>query len=149
MKVKDCMCNDVCSVKPDTKVCEVAKLMKQNHIGAIPVCDDNKMICGIVTDRDIVLRSVACDKDVKNIPVSDIMTCNVCTCNEDDEMKQAESKMANYQVRRLPVCDTSNRVIGILTLGDLAQNDMQLGKQNVCDTISDICNCNVQAKNAE
>lgn len=149
MKVKDCMCDEVCFVKPNTKVNQVAKLMSQNHVGAIPVCDDNNVICGIVTDRDIVLRSIACDKDVKNIPVSDIMTCNVCTCMEDDEMNIAENKMSNYQVRRLPVCDCNNKVIGILTLGDLAQNDMQLGKQNVCNTISDICNCNIQAKNAD
>ena len=148
MKVKDCMCNDVCSVKPDTKVCEVAKLMKQNHIGAIPVCDDNKMICGIVTDRDIVLRSVACDKDVKNIPVSDIMTCNIYTCTQDDEMQSAENTMAKNQVRRLPVCDTNNNVIGILTLEDLINNDNKIGKEHVFATIEGICDRN-RNKNAE
>lgn len=141
MKVKDCMCNDVCCVKPETKISEVAKLMGEKHIGCIPVCDENDCICGILTDRDILLRSVACDKDTNQCCASDIMSTNVCTCKQDEDMTNAESKMANYQIRRLPVCDDNNHVIGILTLGDLAQNDKELGKQEVCTTISDICNC--------
>jgi len=148
MKVKDCMCNDVCCVKPNTSLNEVARLMSQNHIGCIPVCDDNNCICGIVTDRDILLRAVACEKDTKNCCVSEVMTCDVCTCTQDDEMTNAESKMSQNQVRRLPVCDQNNKVIGILTLGDLANNNRELGKQQVCDTLQGICNCN-EEKNAE
>ncbi len=148
MKVKDCMCNDVCCVKPETNLNEVAKLMSQNHVGCIPVCDDNNAICGIVTDRDILLRAVACEKDTKSCPVSDVMTTNICTCTEDEEMTNAQSKMAQNQIRRLPVCDTNNQVVGILTLGDLAQNDREIGKQEVSATIKGICDCNGQ-KNAE
>ena len=149
MKVKDCMCNDVFCVKPDTNLNQVAKLMNEKHVGCIPVCDEENNICGIVTDRDILLRAVACDKDTKTCHVSDIMTCNVCTCNQEDEITNAESKMANYQIRRLPVCDNNNnKVIGILTLGNLAQNNMELGKEDVCDTIGDICDCD-KKQNAE
>ena len=149
MKVNECMCKDVCCIKSDTKLNEVAKLMSENHIGCIPVCDQNNSICGIVTDRDILLRSVACEKDPKTTPVSEVMTCDVCTCKQDDEMTNAESKMAQNQIRRLPVCDEQNHVIGILTLGDLAQNNSDLGKNEVCTTIENICNCNGQVKNAE
>lgn len=149
MKVKECMCNEVCCVKPETNIYEVAKLMNDNHIGSIPVCNANNEICGIVTDRDIVLRSIVCDKNIKETPVSDIMTCNVCTCTEDDDMKNAEKKMAENQIRRLPVCDCNNKVVGILTLGDLAQNCNQLGQENVNKTIEHICDCNTNAKNAE
>lgn len=148
MKVKECMCNDVCCVKPDTNLNQVAKLMSENHVGCIPVCDDNNCICGIVTDRDILLRAVACEKDTKTCSVSDIMTCNVCTCTEEEEMSNAESKMSQNQIRRLPVCDQNNKVVGILTLGNLAQNDRELGKQEVCNTIQNICNCH-ENKNAE
>jgi len=148
MKVKDCMCNDVCCVNPNTTISEVAKLMSQNHIGSVPVCDNQNCICGIVTDRDVILRCIACDKDVKQTPVSDIMSCNVCTCKEDDEMTNAQSKMSQNQIRRLPVCDKNNKVIGILTMGDLAQNDGEIGKQQVCTTIENICDCGSQ-KNAE
>lgn len=148
MKVKDCMCNDVCCVKPETKIQEVAKLMSENHIGCIPVCDENQCICGIVTDRDVLLRCVACNKDTNQTPVSDIMSCNVCTCKEDDEITNAETKMGQNQIRRLPVCDDKNKVVGILTLGDLAQNDQEIGKQQVCSTLENICNCQ-ENKNAE
>lgn len=142
MKVKDCMCDDVCCVKPNAKVQEVAKLMAQNHIGCVPVCDDNDYICGIVTDRDVLLRCVACDKDIHQTPVSDIMSCNVYTCQENDEMSNAESKMGQQQIRRLPVCDNQNRIVGILTMGDIAQNNQQLGQNQVCTTFENICGCN-------
>lgn len=142
MKVKDCMCDDVCCVKPNAKVKEVAKLMAQNHIGCVPVCDNNDCICGIVTDRDVLLRCVACDKDIHQTPVSDIMSCNVYTCQENDEMSNAESKMGQQQIRRLPVCDNQNRIVGILTMGDIAQNNQQLGQNQVCTTFENICGCN-------
>ncbi|MCI8636310.1 MAG: CBS domain-containing protein [Clostridia bacterium] len=148
MKVKECMCNDVACVKPDCSLNQVAKLMNEKHVGCIPVCDEDNCICGIVTDRDILLRAVACEKDTKTCKVSDVMTCNVCTCTEDEEMTNAESKMAQNQIRRLPVCDQNNKVIGILTLGDLAQNDREIGKQQVCTTIEEICNCH-NGKHAE
>ena len=149
MKVKDCMCNDVCSVTPDTTVQEVAKLMAENHVGSIPVTNEQNCLCGIVTDRDILLRSIVCDKDIKTTPISDIMTCNVCSCNEQDEMSNAQTKMAQNQIRRLPVCDSNNKVVGILTLGNLAQFDREIGKQEVCTTIENICNCGQNTKNAE
>lgn len=149
MKVKDCMCENVCFVKPETKIYEVARLMSEKHIGSIPVCNNDNCVCGIVTDRDIILRCIACDKDYKNTPISDIMTCNVCTCKEDDDMQNAENKMSQNQIRRLPVCDNNNKIVGILTLGNLAQNGTELGKQEVCTTIGNICNCNEQTKNSE
>ena len=142
MKVKDCMCNHVNFVKPETTIKDCAKMMCENHIGCTPVCDCNNNLVGIVTDRDIILRCIACDKDYKNTPISDIMTCNVCTCKEDDDMQNAENKMSQNQIRRLPVCDNNNKIVGILTLGNLA-------KQEVCTTIGNICNCNEQTKNAE
>ena len=148
MKVKECMCDDVCCVKPETKIKEVAKLMSENHIGSIPVCDQNQCICGIVTDRDILLRCVACDKDTNQTSVSEIMSCNVCTCKEDDDITNAQTQMSQNQIRRLPVCNSKNEVVGILTLGDLAQNTQSIGQQQVNETIENICNC-LQNKNAE
>lgn len=148
MKVKEFMCKDVCCVNPQTKIQQVAKMMAENHIGCVPVCDDNNCICGVVTDRDVLLRCVACDKDTTQTPVSDIMTTNVCTCKPEDEISNAQSKMGQNQIRRLPVCNEKNEVIGMLTIGDLAQNDVQIGKQEVFTTIENICDCNGN-KNAE
>ena len=149
MKVKECMCDESFCVKPETKICEVAKIMSNNHVGSVVVCDNNNCLCGIVTDRDIILRSIACDKDVHQTPVSDIMTCNVYSCKKDDDMTNAESKMSQNQVRRLPVCDQNNQVVGILTLGDLEQHGKQLGAQEIYTTIENICDCNGQNQNAE
>ena len=146
MKVKDCMCGEVCCVKPDATVCEVAKLMEKNHIGCVPVCDKNNCIIGVITDRDIILRSIACDKDVKSTNVSEIMTCNVCTCTQNDDINEAERKMAKNQIRRIPVVD-NNKVIGILTLGDLAHYSEETGEAKFCNTVEDICGCGGQTKN--
>ena len=148
MKVKDCMCTNVCCVKPETTIRDVAKLMSQNHIGSLPVCDTNNCLCGIVTDRDIILRTIACDKDVKTTPVSDIMSTNVCTCEENEDMANAENKMGTNKVRRLPVCDNNKKVIGILTLGDIAQNRAKLDDREICITFEDVCDCDTN-KNAE
>ena len=147
MKVKDCMCNEVCCVSPNSTIKDCAKLMMDNHIGCVPICDDSQKVVGVVTDRDIILRTIACDKDVKTTPVSDIMSCNVCCCTPNTDINEAEKMMSQNQIRRIPVCDCNNHVVGILTLGDLAHFDTQLGKQQVYTTFENICNCEGQIKN--
>ncbi len=139
MKVKDCMCDDVCCIKPETNLYEAAQLMSQNHIGCIPVCDERNAICGIITDRDILLRAVCCDKDIKTTKASDIMSCNICVCKPEDEIKQAEGVMSQNQVRRLPVCNENNQVVGILTIGDIAHFTKQLGEDEIGKTMQNIC----------
>ena len=141
MKINECMCQDVCFVKPDCKVYDAARIMCENHIGCIPVCDDNKCVIGIITDRDIVLRSVACNKDSKNTPVSEVMTTDVCTCVCSDDISNAQKTMEQNQIRRIPVVDYNNKMVGILTMGDLAHNNKEIGQENVCETIENICNC--------
>ena len=148
MKVKDCMCNNVHSCTPGTTVYDAAKIMQTNHVGCIPVCDDQECMVGLITDRDLVLRCIACDKNPKETPISDIMTTDVCTCKPEDDMTNAQSKMGNEQIRRLPVIE-NRKVVGILTLGDLAKNDMELGQEEVSDTINSICEDTGEDKNAE
>lgn len=145
MKVKDCMCHEVAYVNPDCSVEDCAKLMCNNHIGCVPVCNTEKQVVGLVTDRDILLRTVRCGKDIKNTPVSDIMTCKVCCCEPDVDISEAEKMMSENQIRRLPVVD-NNKVVGILTLGDLAANK-KVSTEGVCATLENICGCN--EKNAE
>jgi len=146
MKVKDCMCHEVAYLTPDSSVEECAKMMCNKHIGCIPVCDNNKTIVGIVTDRDVILRTIACNKDIKSTPISDIMTCKVCSCLEDEEVNEAEKKMSEEQIRRLPVVDKNNKIIGIITLGDLCKNK-NVDSQEVSKTLENICITN--NKNAE
>ncbi len=147
MKVNECMCGEVCCVKPETTLYDITKIMKNEHIGCIPVCNNENCIVGLVTDRDILLRCSACDKDLKTTPVSEIMTKNVCCCNPEDEVSTAENKMSEYQIRRIPVVEKNGKVVGILTMGDLAHFDNKIGKEEVCTTIENICNCDGQVKN--
>ncbi len=145
MKVKDCMCHEVAYVNPDCSIEDCAKLMCNNHIGCIPVCNTEKQVVGLVTDRDILLRTVGCGKDCKDTPISDIMTCKICSCEPDVDISEAEKMMKENQIRRLPIVD-NNKIVGILTLGDLAANK-EVNTQGVCETLEGICGCN--GKNAE
>ena len=147
MKISECMSQDVCFVKPDCNTYDAARIMCENHIGCIPVCDEQKNIVGILTDRDILLRAVACDKKVKQTPVSEIMTTNVYTCSWQDDVTQAQNLMAQNQIRRIPITDEKSKLVGILTMGDLAQNDKKIGQQNVSTTIQNICNCSGSTQN--
>lgn len=144
MKVRECMCNQVTYITPDSSICDCAKLMCNKHVGCIPVCDKEKNIVGLVTDRDVILRCIANGKDINTTPVKDIMTCKVCCCNQEDEVSNAQKTMSENQIRRLPVVDENNKIIGILTLGDLCKNT---NINNVGQTIENICKCD--DKNAE
>ena len=146
MKVKDCMCKDVAYLTPDATIQDCAKLMSSKHIGCIPVCDTNKKVVGIVTDRDVILRSIAWNKDVKNTPLSDIMTTDVYYCNENDEVNYAQSTMSTEQIRRLPVVNENEQIVGIITLGNLCANQY-VDTDGIGETLEDICNSN--RKNAE
>lgn len=149
MKVKECMCTKVACVTPQDTITNIARVMETNHVGCVPVCQDSQQLCGIITDRDIVLRAVATGKNLGQTMASEIMTVNPYTCKQEDDMQNAQNTMTQNQVRRLPVCDEQNRVIGMLTFGDIANNEQKLGEEQVCNTIEGICNCNGQFKNAE
>lgn len=147
MKVKDCMTNSVCNCTPETTIQDVAKKMCSNHIGCLPVCDNTNSIVGLITDRDIVLRSVACGKDSKTTPISEIMTTNVCCCNSNDEVNEAEKLMGTMQIKRIPVLD-NNKVVGMITVGNLV-NDSKVTSIEVSNTVENICHCGPNAKNNE
>lgn len=145
MKVKECMCKEVESINPNTSIKECAKIMSDNHIGCVPVCNEQKKVVGIITDRDLLLRAVACDKDINTTKASDIMTCNVYCCSSDTDVKEAENIMSTEKIRRIPIVD-NNKIVGILTLGDISQAS-DINKNDVCTTLKDICSN--QTKNAE
>lgn len=141
MKVKDCMCTDACICTPESSVCDCAKIMNDNHIGCIPVCNSEDKVVGIITDRDIVLRCVACGKDPQNTKLSEVMTCNdICCCNPEQDICDAENDMCKSQIRRIPVVDENNKIVGMLSLGDLAKNQ-NVSKEEIGQTIENIC-CN-------
>lgn len=118
MKLKEVMTTEVAVVKPEDTVEEAAKLMKKHNIGSIPVCNDEKVV-GIVTDRDITLRSVAEGSNTTRQTVRTIMSSNPVLGKPDMDVHDAARIMSERQIRRLPVVDNDN-LVGMVALGDIA-----------------------------
>lgn len=118
MRVKDLMTTSVSCVRPETSLVQVARQMKQENVGAIPVCNDKGEVLGIVTDRDIVIRSVAADRG--RLAARDIMTTSLAFADPEMNTHDAVLLLSKYQVRRLPVV-SNNKLVGILAIGDIAR----------------------------
>jgi CBS domain-containing protein len=127
MKVRDAMHKGVEWVGPETPLSELAKLMRKNDIGAIPIGENDKLI-GMVTDRDIVCKGVADDRfDALKFTAREVMTPGIHCCRDDDDLAKAVEHMEKLRLRRLPVINKSKRMVGILSLGDVghaAQRDL-------------------------
>jgi CBS domain-containing protein len=119
MRVKEVMTPRVEVIRPDSTLQEAAAKMKSRDIGPLPVCEDGRPV-GILTDRDITVRATAEGEDPTAIRVRDIMTPEVVWCFEDDLVSEAARVMQEKQVRRLLVLDRDKRLVGIVSLGDLA-----------------------------
>jgi CBS domain-containing protein len=118
MKVKAAMHRGVEWVGPDTPVTELAKLMREHDIGAIPIGENDRLV-GMVTDRDIVCRAIALGLDPKSVRARDVMTEGVVFCLEKQDLGDAARLMETRKVRRLPVINAKKRMTGMLSLGDL------------------------------
>ena len=115
MKVKDAMHKGVDWVSPDTPLTELAKLMRDHDVGAIPIGENDRLV-GMVTDRDIVCKGLAQDTfDARSTTARDVMTAEIHCCREDDDLAKAVRHMEELKVRRLPVINKSKRMIGILS----------------------------------
>jgi CBS domain-containing protein len=118
MRVAQAMTRDVCVASPNDSICEVACTMARIDAGAIPVGENDRLV-GMITDRDIAVRAVAAGKG-PDTPVRDVMTREVKYCFEDEELDHVAKNMGELRVRRLPVLDRDKRLVGIVSLGDLA-----------------------------
>ena len=127
MKVKEAMHKGVEWVSPDTPVIELAKLMREHDVGAIPIGENDQLI-GMVTDRDIVCKGIANGGfDPDRATARDVMTRGIHCCSDDDDLAKAVRHMEQLKVRRLPVINKNKRMVGILSLGDvsgLASSDL-------------------------
>ena len=119
MKVKDVMHEGVTWVEPDTSLEKVARLMRLEDIGAIPVGENDRLI-GMVTDRDICCRGVGKGKDIKLMTARDVMTRPIVYCKADQGLEDAVAVMRKAKIRRLPVIDDKKRMVGLLSLGDIS-----------------------------
>jgi len=133
MKVSEAMTAQVATATPQTTIAEVARTMAQIESGVVPVMEDGKVV-GLITDRDIVIRVVAKGGSVDG-PVSEVMSDDVESCSEDDNVADAAAKMGNHQIRRLVVLNDQGKLAGILSLGDIAQD---YGAKAVGKTLEEI-----------
>jgi CBS domain-containing protein len=121
MKVREAMTSEVYLTRPDEPIREAARTMASVDFGALPVRDDERLI-GMITDRDIAVRGVAEGKG-PDTPVREVMSTDICYCFDDQELDEVAANMADIKVRRLPVVDRNKRLVGIVSLGDIALAD--------------------------
>ena len=119
MQINQVMSRQVRIASPEDTVQQAARYMAELDTGALPVGSEDRII-GMVTDRDIVVRGDAEGCDPTQTAVSEVMTQDVEVCYEDEEVEQVAHKMAELKVRRLPVLDRANHLVGIVSLGDLS-----------------------------
>jgi CBS domain-containing protein len=119
MQVKDIMTQGAQVINSQKTVIEAARMMADGDFGSLPVEENDKMI-GMITDRDIAVRTVAQSKNPETTKVADCMTTGIDYCFDDDDLAEVTQKMKENQHRRIPVVNRQKRLVGILSLGDLA-----------------------------
>lgn len=122
MTVRDCMNTHLICISPEESVAVAARLMARHNIGALPVKARDGSLCGIVTDRDLVLRCTALERPARDTSVARVMTVRVASVAPTASLEQAAARMSREQVRRLPVVE-GRRLVGMVTLGDLSHRD--------------------------
>jgi len=130
MRVSECMTREVRIANPGQSIREVARIMAEIDAGVMPVGEDDRLV-GMITDRDIAIRAVAAGKG-PDTPVRDVMsTEQVLYCFEDEDLAQVAKNMGEQQVRRLPVVNREKRLVGIVSLGDVAQTEARSANKAV------------------
>jgi CBS domain-containing protein len=133
-QVADVMTRDVRVVAPSDSIQRAAQCMDELNVGVVPVCDGSKLL-GMVTDRDITVRGVAAGK-LADTPVTEVMSEHVRWCYEDQDIDEVMDEMRDAQIRRLPVINRDKKLVGIVSLGDLA--DRGSDDKRVGETLKDI-----------
>ena len=118
--IQDVMTRDVQRISPEDSVRKAAQMMNEFNIGSIPVVDGEKLV-GMITDRDITIRSTAAGKAPESTRVGDVMSTEVRTCKASQSVEEVLAEMGTVQIRRVPVVDqNSHSLVGIVSLGDMA-----------------------------
>jgi CBS domain-containing protein len=120
MKVKDLMTTDVKRCSPDTNLAAAAKIMWEGDCGAVPVTDERDRVVGVITDRDICIAAATRPRTEGEIEVKDVISTAVYTCAPSDDVRAALETMKARKVRRLPVVEQGGRLVGIVSIHDIA-----------------------------
>jgi CBS domain-containing protein len=134
VNVRDVMTARPRCAAPDTPLSQVAQLMGTQDVGAIPILDGDRLV-GMITDRDIVVRAVAQEKDPRGMPSREISSGELVAVGPDQDLSDALHLMAEHQVRRLPVVDDENRLVGVVSQADIA---LEAKDQSVGEMVAEI-----------
>jgi CBS domain-containing protein len=135
-RVRDIMTADPACVRESDDIVEAARIMKSEDAGVVPIVDGDRRLVGIITDRDIVVRLVAEGRNLLNCKVSEAMTKHIQSVRVDASVDDVMGIMRSANVRRVPVCDQNDRIVGIVSMGDLAIETNE--KTKVGDVVQDI-----------
>ena len=135
MKLREIMTQSVIRIRPEETVAVAARAFAHYNIGALPVCDREGKLCGVVTDRDLVTRCLASDRKPENTKVSDVMTGQVVYASPEMDAGVAAHLMGRQQIRRLPVVE-NGKLCGMVSLGDLAVREQS--NPDAADALGDI-----------
>nr|WP_137678674.1 CBS domain-containing protein [Parerythrobacter lutipelagi] len=119
MKVRDAMHENAVWITPDTQLPDIARIMREQDVGALPVGENDRLV-GMVTDRDVVMRGFDDARDPIQLTARDVMSEPILFCSEEADLEQAAHLMEKHKVRRLPVIGDHRRMVGMLSIGDLA-----------------------------
>lgn len=123
MKISDLMTRDVATLEPDASAFDAARLMWDRDCGFLPVIHPlSRAVLGVVTDRDVCMASYTQGVPLRDIPVNRIMSRSVVTCSVSDDLERAHAKLRGHQIHRLPVVDELERIVGVISLNDLARH---------------------------
>lgn len=130
MRIEDIMSSPVRTCRRDDNLGAAARIMWEHDCGVVPVTDEDGHVVGVITDRDICMATYTQGCGPRKIPVGEAMARIVFSCHPRDSLETAERVMADRQVRRIPIVDDENRVVGILSLNDLARYVASARKKN-------------------
>ena len=134
MNVKEVMKANASIVTPSMSVREAAEKMSQEQVGFLPVGEDDRLQ-GTITDRDIVLKAVSQGKDPQSTHIKDVFTSKLVYCSEDQDLDEVARMMGDNQIRRMPVINADKRLVGVISIGDMAQH---LSQDTACKVLSQI-----------
>ena len=129
------MSKDARACSPDESLASAARVMWKMDCGCVPVVDDDRRVVGVVTDRDVCMAAFFRDAPLADIAIRDAMSRQVMTCTAEDTVRDAEDAMCSGRVRRLPVVDVAGRLVGVLSLNDIAreaEREQAIASPDVC-----------------
>lgn len=134
--VSKVMTRGVRTLAPSDTLAQAARVMEELNVGVIPVCEGDKLI-GVVTDRDIVVRGLARGLDANSAALKQVMSADVRCATEEQDLDQVLKTMAEAQIRRMPVVDAKQKLVGIVSIGDIAAKDRH-NDADLAESLGDI-----------